>query len=450
MGKQRAPGSAGLVVAGLVLVSMMLAGVVARNFGEAPPEYDLLAGFTEPDRGANRVENAWPLYQKAFFELIDGPAVPCFHAWPGEPGWERTKEWLDANRALIPVLVEAVGRKQYGRPSDPVRLAESWVDFHRREGNAQELLAATEELLLQRERVHGVWDRSFVSLIKTRALAHLLAAAAREAAAAGDLDRAVSHLITTADMGRQLIKHDFLIESLIGVAHYCLASEQARRMIREQAGRLQEAQLERLAGSTLCVYQFPEIRSVLEGEWRMQQLMINRSFSEDGVGDGTVLINQAFEMMYPDGQVDYWQECLEKASLLLHAGKRETVGRIESLRETALAAADDPAKQADLERLRDELGEYRHALVRTFDPELLVENVRSTFRTSLAGRDAVAAQVAMLRYRLAEGVWPSSANALVPRFLPALPEDVEPGTTLRFEPSQGDQPPVWKSATLKL
>ncbi|MFH0943599.1 MAG: hypothetical protein V2A76_00215 [Planctomycetota bacterium] len=156
MGKKRAPGAAGLVIIALVLVSMMLAGVVARHSGEAPPGYDLLAGFTEPDRGANPADNAWPLYQKALFELVAAPSPKCYHVWPGELGWDQTQEWLDENRALLPVLTEAAGREHYGRPDDPVRVAESWVEFHRREQNSTELAAAVQRFQEESEKTHGI------------------------------------------------------------------------------------------------------------------------------------------------------------------------------------------------------------------------------------------------------------------------------------------------------
>ncbi|MFH0943600.1 MAG: hypothetical protein V2A76_00220 [Planctomycetota bacterium] len=242
------------------------------------------------------------------------------------------------------------------------------------------------------------------------------------------------------------MKRGYAVEALIGVALYSIAGEQARQVIQRKAGCLTAAELERLAESTLCRQEFPEVETVLESEWRRQRATIERSFSADGVA----LVNELHDLLYSRRQSGFWQVCLEKASLLLHAGKRETLERIHALRERSLAAGDDPTRDADLERMRDELGEYRHSLVMLFDPGALVENVTSTLRLAIAGRDATAAQVATLRYHLAEGVWPPSAAALVRRFLPALPEDVEPGTTLGFEPATLDKPPIWKSARLRL
>jgi hypothetical protein len=429
-----------LAAVAIAVVFAAAAPFLAARLGSPKYRVDYLALLDETARVSDPASDAWPLYQR----LLERAGVP-------------EQDLSESNRELLPVLLEVAQRPTLGMPYDPQRYHESWVAYFRARGDEARAREHEDRAAQQRSRRCHVYGAKIPSLLVLRGLARLACAAARESESRGEFEGALEYVDAAHALGRHEMRRGQVIERAIGLELTEIAHEEADRLLLAHPEAWPPDRLRAIAASPLCSVELPAVRAFFDDEWLVVSDVVQSVFTDDGNGDGALLPGQA-QVVLPDfdgvpwsgscaGHFDLSLRWARLSRWVLHAGRRETVEKLSRLWELSIAAAEDPKRAPEVERFLEGLGEVRHALVRRMDPAGL-RSLGSTLRVAAVRRNLTAANVATLRYRAERGAWPRSDQDLVPAYLPALPPDVAPGSTLGFEPAEGDRPPRWRSVEL--
>ena len=270
-------------------------------------------------------------------------------------------------------------------------------------------------------------------------------AAAREAAAAGDLERAIDLTLAVSDLGDHLLARPILIDTMIGVAMRSMAAQELRTMLARNRGTWSGGDRRRVATSRFATARIPSAVELCEPEWTGMIDAMNQLFTVDGDGDGRLILDrvQTFVRASTAGP----KGLLDRLRWSRHAGRRATLDKMEELRDVSIDIAEGrrPASDMDLEMANTDPDRY--ALPLATPPREM--RVFLSIWSCKIERDATLACLALDAYFAQHGAWPERAEQLVPDHLDALPLDSD-GAPLDFVPSNDGQPPRWTSRTLKL
>ncbi|MFO0873855.1 MAG: hypothetical protein U0575_07770 [Phycisphaerales bacterium] len=293
-----------------------------------------------------------------------------------------------------------------------------------------------------------------------RDAARWLAADAHRSTERGRPDRAVDDLVAMLGIARQAREGRSLVAQLVASAIWNMAAAHARDLLEAHGGAFDDATLRRLDDA---------FAAIPDAAWRpdfsIERILfedaIQRTYSDDGHGDGVLLVDPARQMRNPvpvDGvrpparAAGTFGENLggflaSPLSALLVAGRREIVERygamvddierraarplweIDALVDPKFAPAGDGGAAFD-----------RYAMVDLLSPALT--SLGPALALTKASVDATRAAIALARFELAEGRWPRTLDELVPRFLASIPRDPYDGGTIRYALRDG-RPLLW-------
>lgn len=297
-------------------------------------------------------------------------------------------------------------------------------------------------------------------LTHLRTIARLLAADAVLAIEAGDPSRAIADLTAMHELARQLHAGPSLIEQLVALAIEQLALEGERALLAADSITLDEAALVSLA-------ELLEARPVpggpdLSGESQMFADIIQRLYSDDGAGDGTLMVTGSGISPLggggglgggapAGGGPGLFGVVIDPFVGLLVLSRREATDLHGAYHDAVTQGGAEPLHAVDwvtLDQLLDCMTPRGTGLLgslETFPVNLLAANLNGvlpTFKLVGMDREANRVVVALLRHRARSGAWPDSLEVLVPEFLPAVPADVYDGAPLRYALREG-RPLLW-------
>ena len=248
---------------------------------------DYVAKMNETAAAIPEDERAWPLYRAAGIAFnknseptpeIDGRYVTP--TWVGDAGWDAYAAWLELHDETLDLIRQGTMKAGVG-----------YINGNRIAEEDKELWPE------QYEKTKGNTDSSlsnmlFPQLGQMRSMARLLKYDAIAAAEGGDGSRCIQDVKSILRLGTHTREHSTVINDLVSMSIYSLAF-QTLGLILER---------------TPEILQFEEVRSMLsgmDGEFevrfdseRMFILdLLQRTFTDDGNGDGRLVPGKLVEMM---------------------------------------------------------------------------------------------------------------------------------------------------------
>ena len=254
--------------------------------------------------------------------------------------------------------------------------------------------------------------------------------AALAASERGENTKALQALEDIARTGQVLTDEPVELSQLVRIACLNLALESTEQLLSRQS--LQPDQLDRLR----TLFELSSLRGVAKST-----LIYERPFALSSF-DPQIAANSVFNSAPEDAE-----ENTEETAANIRKGFRimQSVGYLDSDRKLMLETFREAivlAEQETPESLKksESLFDKANIKARKFPPKLFssmllpsVRGVPSNFATYEARRRAALTAIAIERFRLAHGgELPDQLGALVPTFLPNVPEDPFDGEKLRF------------------
>ena len=385
-------------------------------------------------------QRAWPVYRDALESLgyhqdqpSSGQPFRPFgvnqDARPGDADWPALETFLTEHQPALAELRRAAAKSHLGyeigfgtRPSDRALFGEIHAD-ETHAGEAHPPLIGA--LLLQ--------------LQPMRSAAQLLAADVARAADAGDPLTAHQDVVAILGMSRQAGETPFLVGGLVGMVIEQQACDAIQRVLTVRPQLWSGEQLVELAHRLGSLSHDPS-RS-LEDERIAMHDIVQRIYTDDGHGDGTVTYSGLKELLdqteFPD-LTDWTQKQSTQRDRLLAAGmpivasvmasRAELEDEYDRLFAMAVVDLQTPlwkehrTVEDEVHRLdQSTWSRYEYAPILIMMPAV---NVVHTRAESARGRaEGVMIGLALELYHRENGRWPASLNELSPRWLPAVPDD---------------------------
>lgn len=451
-------------LAAFVLVYIGLAMILVLRHPN--PAIDYVAELNRAVLAAPPADRAWPIYRDAwtkariwdfkddtlYMKDADGQQGRAMR--PGDPGWPEAVAFLRQQKPLLDAVRVAAMKPSLGwELRTGGRAAMSAEDRMALMGTTEaspEIKAAS--------RVDQLMSKSTMMVLlpflsPMRQTAKVVAADMRLAASEGDADRVLADYRAMMGMAQQCGQTPILINELVGLNSLSLA-DQTLLEINEAA----PASLARCRVDLLHVMASvePMFKMDLAGERMLLMDMIQRVYSDNGKGDGTLTLDGLQVMTRvaePMGPATPNRVRVGNAvgSLLLPAAAVGMVSRKELTERTdrfyAVAAEDATrplwSKLRTPARADEMIGQWRgtaasnvhYGLLAIMVPALSKAGI--TFDQARAFHEAAMVALSLEAYHDNTGSYPATLAELVPHYLPVRPLDYSTGQPLRYKLKDG-------------
>lgn len=384
-------------------------------------------------------ENGWPILAEALEQFRD-------LALPDLPDWPTDRDASDTIRRLTRVLEG---------PYDPDRLRFELVYLDQIDKSG--VLELLDDFAAHPRCVREAWQEDgdqgllFVllpELASSRGVARARAAAMRVAAENGDMDKLVRAWRHIVSLARAMSYDPTLISHLVGVAIINLGCDELDRIMTDLD--LDEATCRRLLAVMDERPILVPMSAVLERERISQYDTIQRTHSDDGHGDGILLVHRFNELtlLAGEGAGFVGDHPIFNVAGLIFPSRAETTRTLDEYFDAAKEQADMPRVQRQshsvhLDRFADSLPRLQFflrlmlpAISRTIsNNDVAITTIGST--RVLLGLEAFQAKYARL---------PAALSNLAPEFLAEIPQDAvacQPFAFLLRRPSEEDARTFW-------
>ncbi len=268
-------------------------------------------------------------------------------------------------------------------------------------------------------------------------------------------ERVLSNVQTVLGLANQVAETSTHVNSLIGMAVANIGFGQLEEVIQADPEFFSESQLARLQSTV----ETTNIQSWLnyDGERAMVKDITQRCYTDDGRGDGRmtpagvrILTDELRSLTY-DGAINsqqdrvtnFLQTTLGPASLLMSAGRKELLAKADEMFDEIEADSRLPFWKSQVSK---DNGWQRHEEFFTQNRikyhllNLLMpasQQVQAVMHRTLARQNGIVTALAMHRYRLAHGQFPTEINRLLPDFLSEVPRDIIDGSEIKFAQRDG-------------
>ncbi len=400
--------------------------------------------FAEMNRQVTTVpeeQRAWALYRQVIPQmrveeqgsLTHGATEvkPLLDARPGDQRWTELTQWLAARRDALELARQAARRPALGFVFGPGGSAYDTAVWPQRRPEDE-----PNPILLSLLLPH---------LNDLRVLADALAADARWAREQGDGERLVRDIDTLVGMADQLGRDGILVQQYVALGVRWLAVGEIRRTLRDKPELLTTAQLQHLAHRFAKPDSAGEMFST-RYEREVFDDVLQRSFTEDGHGDGRVT-PQGLKLLESisrnrHANLATIRQVTGPISPVLAGSRREQREMIEALLDEGEANLRRPARLAQPRPKLDEFlasgplqRDVRYAFVIALMPSL--SGVADAGERYLGVRDGALIAIALETHRRGRGAYPETLDALSPALLPAVPVDRITGGPLRYRIVEG-------------
>ncbi|MCH2182638.1 MAG: hypothetical protein MK108_11590 [Mariniblastus sp.] len=457
-------GIAGLIAA-YVIVSIWF------HLGKPTPSVDYVAQMNQPIAAVAESEKAWPIYRPMWtkYKFSEGGQFDIPEMWFHEPdpedetaptsqrlirhgdeGWQAARQAFAQHADLLQAFREGARKPYFGveLQNDPKKYsdedfaaiypARSREDFDTLSANISGMDNETNQLIAE--------STIMVLLPQVQVLrkaARIFVVDTRLAVDENDSERALQNLETMLGLARHSAEGPVLICSLVGYAIAGITFDQIEEVLQQDPDFFNDEQLARLQTAV----QSADIRGWLhfEGEHLVLEDVIQRTYTDDGDGDGR-FTSQGLKFLIgfsgagfssgEENNVQRWSESLlGPASLFVAASRKEVTERANRLLDQLIEDADRPfweANHFDLDaELEQDAYKYKYALLSLMLPA--VQHVRVAMDRSVGRQEGVRGALALQRYHQQNGNWPKSWNEIPKPILSAVPIDQLNGEPLRFK-----------------
>lgn len=408
--------------------------------------HNYLADINRQQQSVSPNDRAWPLYREALLKL----PREKFRDWDSlsfdsdrDESWPATVSYLEEQHETLALIRKAASKSSFGFIfGDPANR-----EFLQKLGPGADAHGESPE------RYNPVLIECLIPQHQEiRFLAWLLAADARRAIVRDDSTAFVADvtsLVGIAEQNREAAP--FLVVKLISLATYHTALHVTAIALAEQPELLSDDQWKQLA-HVLAAYSGGDLRVHLDGERQMISDYLQRTFSDDGRGDGR-LTPQGFIRLCRDfgafsddrPLASDWQKWSALLGPLMSAetpGRKELTRLADRLVDALESEYGRPLWGWQASRVGREvrelsssrLGRMRHFPIVEFLPGSLPASAPPQLAAEVHAqkRDAVLAAIALELYRRRHAAWPPTLKELTPGLLPAVPLDRFTGNPLRY------------------
>jgi hypothetical protein len=274
-----------------------------------------------------------------------------------------------------------------------------------------------------------------------RAMARLLTAEAILAAQRGDGELAARNIAAVARLGQHARDYPLMICDRVSFDLLEWAWQTLARLIEQDADLFSEQQLADLRIAFASFGAGEPIRVRLEWERNAYLDLVQRTYSDDGRGNGRMTRQGRRLIAQLQGSTRSLTGAGARTSALAewnvygYADRNAAVEAYDQLRAAVAADFSRPPWDRNppiYAPMRDELSERagRNLLLRFVTGG--VRRIANDADDATLHRDAADLLLAMAQYRLEHSAWPPSLDVLVPDDLHALPPDPADGHPLRY------------------
>ncbi len=427
-------------------------GMIVRFMTLSPEvKVDYTALINEQVEAVPMDDRAWPLYRQPILALRDVPTVEGVTGYrltdlrPEDEAWPKAVAWLETKRTAIEQIHQAAAKPSLGfvyGPQGSVDDPELYPNLvSQMAGNPQSVVGFISVLL--------------PNLSDMRLLANVLAVDALRAAEVGDAARFEADVTALLGMGDQLATaaDRVLVTQLVAVGIRALALDQLIQTMQRHPELLDDSALGRLAHRLALL---PEAGEGIDltGEQYFFRDVLQRVYSDDGKGDGTIT-REGIKYLQSLGAVmasrpvpSLFEETTtivgSPVAMMAMPSRRELtefhdkafeLTRQWNSRPAHQATGESPVNQWVARVQMSTIDRARYSLILTFMPSL--SHVRTAFDRVQGERDGALIGIALELYRRQHGDYPASLDALSPRYLPAAPLDRITGHPLHYRMVNG-------------
>ncbi|MCC6908452.1 MAG: hypothetical protein IT430_10960 [Phycisphaerales bacterium] len=384
---------------------------------------------------------------------------------PGDNGWTIMTEALDQLQAIgLPEREDWPDDRQVAEdarslhrvlegPFDPERLKFelAYLEHIRASGVLERLdeFAACPRAV--RTAFEGDDDAGLLAVLLpelslARSAARARVAAMRVAAERGDMDELVRAWSHTLALTRAMSYDPTIISDLVGVAILALGTQELNRILTEH--EIDEATCQRLLAVIDERPVLAPVSAVLERERLAQYDIIQHTFSDDGRGDGILLMSKLQELANytGGGSGGGLRHPIVNVAGIVLPRRAETKRTLDEFFDLAVEQAKKTRPQREADGV--DLDEYVAQLPRfqIFLRLMLpaIGRLVSSHESGVVNVEATRVMLALEMWHARHGDWPESLDQLAPDFLDSIPPDVISGQPLgymRREPAAEDPRP---------
>jgi hypothetical protein len=432
---------------GVGVLLLMYLGLTARFFLSRPTiKRHYVQELNEQTKAIPEEKWAWPLYRQAlkarkpYPKLEKGQSEDWNEGWwtsetnrveRDSLAWKQMQTFVEENQAALELIHQAAAKPErgiiYNDPEDSPN-----ADLDRDMPVVETLLPQVQEM---------------------RTFARLLTADAMVAAADGDGNRAARDLLSSISVAEQT-RGFVVIEDLVATAIVQMTMAVIRDTLEDASELLTDDQWIEIAHRLGMFYGGGTIKFDLRGERWMLDDLLQRCYTDDGRGDGT-LTPEGLKLLAQwsandwlaadhDGSGRAAWAMVGPMAMLRAMGRRESselmdrlFSELELRRGGPFYTWTEPSPYETLiERNRQWAKPQAGDLVPAFSIPVLffpaIENVDVAAERLCQVRKGTLTAIALELYRRKHGEWPASLEQLVPKYLPEAPMDRFTGQALRY------------------
>ncbi|MDA1214141.1 MAG: hypothetical protein O2955_16635 [Planctomycetota bacterium] len=437
---------AALILFGVVL--LFYSALAIRYFTSSPTVTRLY--FDEINSAAKEIpeaDRAWPFYREAILLLQQIPEDEERHWWNnGEappaidaPQWHDLETHIDANRDAIAMIHKGAKYPHMGYVyGDPENL--KFLD--------QKLSVDSTDLPKPGQTMFHIL---LPQTQEMRSLARLLQADSLLAAARGEGERTSNDLQSMISLASHARGNGFIIEDLVAYAIFSIAMARTTDILYEQPDLLSSEQLVDLAHRFSSFAGGGALRPPMRLErWAFDDFL-QRSFSDDGTGDGRLTpeghrlldelggpVRKLSDQSATPISSDTLTTVLGPGLMAFVGTRNENYDLAMKLFDRSVAESSDPyytwkesSVDDELRRLNQSLmTKMRYLPVRLFLPAM--QQAAAAGERVSQTRDGLLTAIALELFHRREGKWPDTLNELVPRYIPEVPLDRVVGEPIQY------------------
>ncbi len=418
----------------VVIVGVYLAATIRLFAGRPVIAHDYLADLNAVAAAVPQDQRAWPGYRAALIRLdlpLNLPKGWVGGARPGDSQWYEIADFLQDHAEALDEVREASGLAGlgfvagYGVDEDDLAL---WPDREGLDGDSEAGLMAV--LLMH--------------VAELRKLSRLCSLDAYRAAASGDGAAVSADVTAMLGIAGHIRETPFLINEITSISCVTGAIRTLGEILSNEPEILTNGELRELAHRFAALQGGGPLRIRLEAEQLWFQDLMQRSYTDDGDGDGHLTaqgLGSAFGLLQPDQAARIGP--LAPAFALLVANRRAMTNEFAKLFALAEAEHAKPLWRQDfslVESQKQRITDSPFRRIRYLPVALLMDLMGTPWRSAELAtqqRDALNAAIALELYRRKHGFWPQTLNELVPDLLPWVPVDRFDGAPLRYRLADG-------------
>ena len=410
-------------------------------------KYDFFEDLNAPSLAVPESERAWPHLREALLELDfqdQGSLPELLDALDEGIDQDWVIEWFARHELELGGIRDALARERlgfihvFGVPQDDDRLI-LLTGFEQDEALSLPSPAVGPDDF--KNHLSLEYKNRLTAL--PRILSRILLDHAKRAARSGDFKSTVADIIASLDLARLVGQDRMLMSQLVGYAVRSLTYATLLEVMSDPAMRPEHAALDELARQLENPRHVPgEID--LFGERGIIRDLIQRLYSDDGDGDGDLLLSEFIPFSGVAGtQLPrvFVTEAFRPFLSPVVSSLADSRAEVEDAAEQAFQAAESLQSQQSWEldwTAHDAIFSRIHlnsSMFHFFPLPLVLPSFEAMILRSHDIRfqfEFARLLVALHRYEVREGRWPQQLQALVPDFISEIPRDPYDGEALRY------------------